>query len=1012
MNDDSREQRIEERDLQIASPEAEQQEPTFIQRGAESFKTLLREASNYKMLKRTPYGLRPVIIFTIIGVVSSFDSGIFAQATPEILQELGAGAAEIFRILSILAIFLTFAHLGLGYLSDRVRRIPILGLGVIVNGLFSIFTTRANSEWSLGMYRAGDNLGGLAMEVPVSSLQADYYPPEHRGKAFALQGVSARAALLAVPLGIAFLVTQYGWRSPFVASGTVMVLLGILTFVGLKEPIRGYMERKALGVSDEVARVAEERPSFGEAWRTIWSIRTLRRLFLADIPSGVANRTFSFFFTILLFEHYGLNITQRAVIGTVLGLMTLPFGFMAGGLIDVLMRRRPQRVLIFSGLLSLAVALTLIVVAALPPLWFLIVVSVIFGAVSSLLGPARNVLYVQILPAHVRTLGLSVRILATIPAQLIQGSLIGLFVTRWGNQGGLIMTVPFAILGALMDLSAAGFFDRDMRSAIASQLASEEYRRAKKAGRGKLLVCRDVDVEYDGVQVLFGVDFDVEEGDIIALLGTNGAGKSTLLKAISGTQEASSGAIVIDGRDTTHMPPPEVAARGVTHMPGGRGIFPELSVRENLMLGTWMIDQKEAGLRIDEVYQIFPVLKERAGTKAGQLSGGEQQMLSLAQAFLTKPRLLMIDELSLGLSPAVVAQLIEIVKRIHAAGTTIILVEQSVNVALTIAERAIFMEKGEVRFVGKTADLLSRPDILRAVYVKGTSQALVEPTSSSTFQTESERRAFRLESARTILDVKEISKTFGGVVALESVSLGLREGEILGLIGPNGAGKTTLFDVISGYIPPDSGHVIFEGVDITNLPVEQRAATGLIRRFQDARLVPSLTVYENLLLALDQKLDAKNSVLIALQLPQVRQAERRVRIRAERLIELLRLEAYRDKFVKELSTGLKRMVDLACVLASEPKVLLLDEPSTGIAQAEAEGLTPLLRRVRFETGCSMLVIEHDMNLISSVSDELFAMDQGRFVMRGTAEEVLNDDRVIQSYLGTSEEVIQRSGLKK
>jgi branched-chain amino acid transport system ATP-binding protein len=134
-----------------------------------------------------------------------------------------------------------------------------------------------------------------------------------------------------------------------------------------------------------------------------------------------------------------------------------------------------------------------------------------------------------------------------------------------------------------------------------------------------------------------------------------------------------------------------------------------------------------------------------------------------------------------------------------------------------------------------------------------------------------------------------------------------------------------------------------------------------------------------------------------------------VRARAEKLIELLDLGAYRDKFVKELSTGLRRIVDLACVLAAEPTVLLLDEPSSGIAQAEAEGLAPLLKRVRFETGCSILIIEHDMPLISAVADELIALDQGAVVLRGTPDEVLNDERVIESYLGTSQSTINRSG---
>src|SRR5205823_9520031 len=120
-----------------------------------------------------------------------------------------------------------------------------------------------------------------------------------------------------------------------------------------------------------------------------------------------------------------------------------------------------------------------------------------------------------------------------------------------------------------------------------------DWRRAKAGGRGKLLVCRDVEVDYDGVQVLFGVDFDVEEGEIIALLGTNGAGKSTLLRAISGTQEASGGAIIFDGRDITHMPPHETARRGVIHMPGGRGTFPELTVRENLSLAAWTLEDRQ-----------------------------------------------------------------------------------------------------------------------------------------------------------------------------------------------------------------------------------------------------------------------------------------------------------------------------------------------------------------------------------------------------------------------------------
>jgi ABC-type branched-subunit amino acid transport system ATPase component len=321
---------------------------------------------------------------------------------------------------------------------------------------------------------------------------------------------------------------------------------------------------------------------------------------------------------------------------------------------------------------------------------------------------------------------------------------------------------------------------------IALQTATAEYKKAKEAGTIRQLVCRSIDVDYDGVQVLFNVDLTVDEGEVVALLGTNGAGKSTLLKAISGVHEASGGAIVFDGRDITHVPPYEIAERGIVHMPGGRGVFPGLSVRDNLRLGTWIFQRPRErehyvdpdhlkDIDVDEVLKIFPALGDLLDRPAGALSGGEQQMVSLAQAFLQRPRLLLIDELSLGLSPAIVQQLLELVREINRRGVTVIVVEQSVNVALTIAERAVFMEKGEVKFVGKTKDLLARPDILRAVYVKGTGALTSQPGGGR-----SVRRA--IEDRRIVLAVEDLRKSFGGVVAVDDVSFELHDEEILGLI--------------------------------------------------------------------------------------------------------------------------------------------------------------------------------------------------------------------------------------
>lgn len=991
--------------------------PTFITRGKLRMRQVWKDATDWGVLRRTPYGLTPALLLALAGVVQGFDSTAFGLIAPDLVRDLELDLPKVLIALNIVGFLLIFVHLGFGFLLDRVRRVPYVAAASTLSGIFSIFTSRANSIPSLGVSRVGDAISSDVASLPRFSLLSDYYPPEVRGKMFALLGTLQRFAVLGAPLLIGVLVTSTtndpdhpNWRIPFLITGPLLVIVGIILLLKLKEPIRGYMERKALGLDEEVAKEPEPTPSFGEAWRITWAIRTLRRFFIAvaisEVGAIIYVRLYLFYFQ----ERYGLDAFERGVVAFIGGIGVLVGGFFGGGIVDSLTRRRPQRVLIFYGLLGMASSIFYLIQALGPPLPLLVTGTVFAAFFGALLGPAGNVVIAQVVPAHVRSTGLAVFVLTAVPATLIFFGVAGQ-LPNWGLQGGMMASVPFFFIGSLIFMSAADVFDRDMRSALASQAASQEYRVAKEMGEGKLLVCRDVDVEYDGVQVLFGVDFDVEEGEIIALLGTNGAGKSTLLKAIGGTQEASGGAIVADGREITHMPPHEIAARGIILMPGGKGIFPGLSVSENLTLGHWMIDSKVASGKLEEIYRIFPILKERANERAGLLSGGEQQMLSLSQAFLSEPKLLMIDELSLGLSPAVVGQLIEIVKAIHSSGTTIILVEQSVNVALTVAEKAIFMEKGEVKFVGKTKDLLSRPDILRAVYVKGTG-ALSGGTPSGALKSDRELRRYELEQARPILEVKSLSKSFGGVTAVSNVSFDLREGEILGLIGPNGAGKTTVFDLITGYQIPDSGQVLFDGEDVSDLGPDARAKKKLLRRFQDAKLFPSLSVYENILVSLEQKLEVRNVALTALQLPQVRQSEKRVRLRADRLIELLDLGAFRDKFVKELSTGLRRITDLACVLAVEPKVLLLDEPSTGIAQAEAEMLAPLLRRVRFETGCSILMIEHDMSLISSISDELLAMDQGRVVIRGLPDDVLNDETVVQSYLGTSEDVINRSGVMK
>lgn len=989
----------------------------FLGKSWRDFKRTLREAAQWQVLRKTPYGFSPAVIFAVIGLVGSWNGRVLGLVLPEVVQDLDFNVSSLLTALNVTGFFFIFIAVGVSYFLDRLPRVPFVGYGTIAAGVGSILTPHAARVGTVAGSTLAADTGDIAAGIPNFSLLNDYYPPETRGRANAFVGTLARVGTLFAPWMVGLMAISWGWRWPFYITAAVLIAVGVVALIVLREPIRGYMERRAMGFSEEDSRRAEPPMSLGQAWRTIWGIRTIRRLFIGSIADGVGARIQSLLYVIFLFEEYGLDVLERGKLFTLTGVFAIVGGFIGGGVVDSLMRRRPQRVLVYSSIIYALEAVSFGIITFGPPLVILIILNAVFGFAIAMTGSARFVFYATLLPANIRTMGLGIFGLASVPAVI----LYQVFVSRlddWGTGGVLFASAPFFLVSALIDLSAAGFFERDMRSAMSTQAASAEFRKSRDEGRIKLLVCRDVEVDYDGVQVLFGVDFDVDEGEIVALLGTNGAGKSTLLKAISGIQEASGGAIVFDGREITHVPGYEIAGRGIAHAPGGRGIFPSLTVRDNLELGKWLhsrtsddaedaIPNPLSDLDLDEVFDIFPVLKDRLGATGGSLSGGEQQMVSLAQAFLARPRLLLIDELSLGLSPAVVQELLDCVRRIHKRGVTIVVVEQSVNIALTIADRAVFMEKGEVKFSGPTRDLLRRPDILRAVYVKGTG-ALVS-SAPDTARAEQRRRA-SLSSARAVLEVENLTRAFGGLLAVDDVSFTLSEGEVLGLIGPNGAGKTTIFDLISGFLKPDAGKVLYDGSDVTSMGPDERARLQLIRRFQDAKLFPALTVYETILIALDRRHQARNMVFAAVQAPQARQSERRLRTRADQLVELLELGAYRDKFVKELSTGLRRITDIACMLATEPKVLLLDEPSSGIAQAEAESLGPLLRRVRVETGCSILIIEHDMPLISRVADELLALDQGKVVLRGAPADVLNDKRVVESYLGTSEASIRRSGV--
>lgn len=235
-----------------------------------------------------------------------------------------------------------------------------------------------------------------------------------------------------------------------------------------------------------------------------------------------------------------------------------------------------------------------------------------------------------------------------------------------------------------------------------------------------LLRVDDVSVHYGKVQALKGISFDVAEGEIVTLVGANGAGKTTTLKTISGVRPVSAGTVTFEGRDITRMPGHERVQLGICQAPEGRGIFPGMTIVENLEMGAYNRREKRAGLQpdYDRVYGLFPRLAERRSQTGGTLSGGEQQMLAIGRALMARPRVLLLDEPSMGLAPKLVAQIFSIITEINQQGTTILLVEQNAAQALRRAHRAYVLETGRVVKAAPAADLLEDDDV-KAAYLGG-----------------------------------------------------------------------------------------------------------------------------------------------------------------------------------------------------------------------------------------------------------------------------------------------------
>ena len=386
--------------------------------------------------------------------------------------------------------------------------------------------------------------------------------------------------------------------------------------------------------------------------------------------------------------------------------------------------RTAPRHLVELASLAMAILTVGLVIAVVPVVWVsLIGFGLVFAAASVAAAFLTASLFSLVRPR----------------ARPLAGALSGLFFALIGGEAGtlllggidtefsttaaILVLVGPAALSAFLLRRASRDVDGDLDRVIDEVVEDEVIRTVTASGAHlPMLACRGLDFSYGQLQVLFGVDFSVDDGELVALLGVNGAGKSTLLRVISGIGIPSSGSVRFRGSDITYLDAERRLHLGITQVPGGRAVFGAMTVVENLrgMGYTLGKDTRHLNAALDTCFETFPSLAKRRNQTASTLSGGEQQMLALSKALILRPKLLVIDELSLGLAPMIVGQLLELVKRLNKEGMAIVLVEQSVSIALNLAEHAYFMEKGMMRFNGSSQSLLDRTDLLRAVFLGAT----------------------------------------------------------------------------------------------------------------------------------------------------------------------------------------------------------------------------------------------------------------------------------------------------
>jgi ABC-type branched-subunit amino acid transport system ATPase component/predicted MFS family arabinose efflux permease len=667
--------------------------------------------------------------FGVLLALNSFDeleNAALSILAPDIRDTFGISNGVITFITAASSAFLVLGALPMGYLADRYRRSRVVGYSSLVFALMVFLSGLAVNAFTLFLARFFVGVSKANTGPVHGSLLADAYPIGVRGRISAATMSVGSVVRVTSPLlvgGIAAVAggTQ-GWRWAYFILGVPVFVLAFLAFK-IPEPRRGQQEMKSVLGEVLESNANQHSVSVEAAFARLQKIRTFRTVMIGFVALGFSLFTGGVLGNLYVEERFGLDTLERGALATLSGLLvavTIPF---TARRFDRLFRESPPKALRLVGMLIMPVAIFV-------PIQYVMPTAVLFGIAGiipgillltafTMIGPIT----MSIVPYRLRGMGGAISSIYVFFGGATVGALFAaLLVDITGPRTAVLaLSVPSTLIGGALMIRGASFIRNDMSLIVAElqEEREEQQRRQANPEHVPALQVRDVDFSYGQVQVLFDVNFEVRKGEVLALLGTNGAGKSTILRAIAGLGTPSRGVVRMNGETITYVAPERRVHLGIQLLPGGKGVFPDMTVAENLEMAGFVYrdDPEDRARRIAYVLELFEALAVRQDQQASSLSGGQQQMLALAMTLLHEPEILLIDELSLGLAPVVVQDLLAVVARLKAQGMTIVIVEQSLNIALQVSDRAVFMEKGQVRFEGPSAELMERDDLVRAVFL-------------------------------------------------------------------------------------------------------------------------------------------------------------------------------------------------------------------------------------------------------------------------------------------------------